>query len=428
MPVIQQYLPFLAIFAPIAMFWNQFKSILSRITLFFYKERKIPAELMFLFYEYLSKYKKYNFNDYNITINSAYRKDTGDIKKFIQKTNYLEIFFYKYFIPVSVRRNDDSGAESTFTIRYFSLTFPFDRLLEKFSNSLSAPSYDHFNIYRLTGESKTGHSGASIFNNGNSSSANQGNNNKKISLYHPNRNYWFKYKFGRIVGHDINDYVLTKQHNYKNKYVYSKTGLYIKSIVDRWNKSEDWYALHDVRYYRGMLLHSLPGAGKTSLVTRIAKDLGLPLYLMDLATFNNKSLSELSITLTGIKKILLIEDIDCIFDGRNNLNKTDLKESLTFDALLNFLSGADELRNVFVFITTNNIDKLDSALIRPGRCDEIINFPHLDYEEKYKVAEIVAGPDYAESLASEGINDTTAEFENRCVTLALVNYWNKNDS
>lgn len=424
MPVIQQYLPFLAIFAPIAMFWTQFKSILSRITLFFYKERKIPAELMFLFYEYLSQYRKYNFNDYDITINSGYRKDTGEIKKLIQKTNYLEIFFYKHFIPIIVKRNDDKGSESIFTIRYFSLTFPFDRLLNKFSNSLSDPSNDNFSIYRLAGEYRSITSGS--YSTDTISPSNQGNqNNKKVSLYNSNRPYWFKYKFGKIVGHDVNDYSYTKQHNSKNKYVYSKVGLYVKSVVEKWSKSEDWYALHDIRYYRGMLLHSLPGAGKTSLVTRIAKDLGLPLYLIDLSTFDNRSLSRQSFS--SSRKILLIEDIDCIFDGRTNLNKTDLKESLTFDGLLNFLGGAEELRNVFVFITTNNIDKLDSALIRPGRCDEIIDFPHLDYDEKCKVAEIIAGPEYSESLASDGTNDTTAEFENRCVSLALANYWNKNE-
>jgi mitochondrial chaperone BCS1 len=42
---------------------------------------------------------------------------------------------------------------------------------------------------------------------------------------------------------------------------------------------------------------------------------------------------------------------------------------VTFSGLLNILDGAVSSEERLIFMTTNYVDRLDSALIRPGRID-----------------------------------------------------------
>lgn len=91
------------------------------------------------------------------------------------------------------------------------------------------------------------------------------------------------------------------------------------------------------------------------------------------------------------KAILLFEDIDAAFVARmqdeSNSEETDglsgklkireAKSSLSFSGLLNAIDGVASAEDYVVFMTTNRIDKLDSALIRPGRIDmrQLIDYP-----------------------------------------------------
>ena len=50
------------------------------------------------------------------------------------------------------------------------------------------------------------------------------------------------------------------------------------------------------------------------------------------------------------------------------------KSGLTFSGFLNALDGVRSLDGTIVIMTTNHRDKLDPALIRPGRCDLQIEF------------------------------------------------------
>ena len=58
---------------------------------------------------------------------------------------------------------------------------------------------------------------------------------------------------------------------------------------------------------------------------------------------------------------------------------------MTFSGILNALDGITTSENQIVILTTNHIENLDPALIRPGRVDHIMRF---DYAVKEQIKEI----------------------------------------
>src|SRR3989344_5431434 len=70
--------------------------------------------------------------------------------------------------------------------------------------------------------------------------------------------------------------------------------------------------------------------------------------------------------------IIVFEDIDCMSnvalkrDGTMQINERD---KLTLSFVLNCIDGAMSLNDCIYIITTNKIDKLDEAILRPGRMD-----------------------------------------------------------
>jgi mitochondrial chaperone BCS1 len=60
--------------------------------------------------------------------------------------------------------------------------------------------------------------------------------------------------------------------------------------------------------------------------------------------------------------VIALEDIDSVFNGRQPLGE------LSFSALLNTLDGAGAVEGSIAILTTNHRERLDRALIRPGRC------------------------------------------------------------
>ena len=81
---------------------------------------------------------------------------------------------------------------------------------------------------------------------------------------------------------------------------------------------------------------------------------------------------------TSKRSILLFEDIDCLFDKNRKNNDS---KGVTLSGLLNVLDGAQAQTGRVVVLTTNYVDALDSALIRPGRADMRIEFGLATYSQ-----------------------------------------------
>jgi mitochondrial chaperone BCS1 len=59
--------------------------------------------------------------------------------------------------------------------------------------------------------------------------------------------------------------------------------------------------------------------------------------------------------------------VDAVFNQRNKASGNESK--LSFNGLLNALDGVTAQQGRLVFMTTNHLEKLDPALVRPGRAD-----------------------------------------------------------
>jgi mitochondrial chaperone BCS1 len=67
--------------------------------------------------------------------------------------------------------------------------------------------------------------------------------------------------------------------------------------------------------------------------------------------------------------LLLIEDVDCVFKAER---LTAEQTGVTLSGLLNALDGVSSREGRVLFLTTNHPERLDPALIRPGRVDRKI--------------------------------------------------------
>lgn len=143
----------------------------------------------------------------------------------------------------------------------------------------------------------------------------------------------------------------------------------IRDVVadaQRFHADEVRYQALQVPYRRGYLFYGPPGTGKTSLAMALAAELGRDLYIMALGgtLLTDEDLGRMLDSL-GPKAVVLIEDIDGVFEGR--VKKAN--NAVTFSGLLNVLDGVLSQTGQVLVMTTNHREHLDPALARPGRID-----------------------------------------------------------
>ena len=91
--------------------------------------------------------------------------------------------------------------------------------------------------------------------------------------------------------------------------------------------------------------------------------------------------------------IIVLEDIDSFF-----IDREAKSVNVSFSAILNLFDGLFTPGNgTILFMTANNPEQIDNALIRPGRVDKIVKF---DYPRKKEIGEafesIVGGDNFGE--------------------------------
>jgi DNA polymerase III delta prime subunit len=223
-----------------------------------------------------------------------------------------------------------------------------------------------------------------------------------------------------------------------NKSLKTIYGSYMANVVKRINffiQNRDWYIKKGIPHTLGLLLHGPPGCGKTSLIKAIANDthrhiinvqlnknitqtqLKALFFTEELFVFNKKTNVNELFLIPLEQRIYVMEDVDAISDvlySRDITNEkkeiedkvrkeayeeakrtaiakgyapppppsdiSENKESLTLAFVLNLLDGILETPGRILVLTTNHPEKLDSALVRPGRIDLNIHFDRCSRE------------------------------------------------
>jgi len=160
-------------------------------------------------------------------------------------------------------------------------------------------------------------------------------------------------------------------------------------------KNNTIYKMVGAEIPRGILLEGPPGTGKTLIAKAIATEAN--------ATFISVSASEFVELFVGMgaskvrnifqkarqnsPSIIFIDEIDSVGrkrSGGSSMGGNEEREQ-TLNQLLAEMDGFTPNENIVVIAATNRKDILDSALLRPGRFDRIINVPLPDRNSRKEI-------------------------------------------
>lgn len=151
----------------------------------------------------------------------------------------------------------------------------------------------------------------------------------------------------------------------------------IQDDLKRFTDSRERLQRLEVPWRRGYLLSGPPGTGKTSVSLAIAASLGFDVARLSLAQVKDDAELDRAVGSLRNRAVLVIEDIDAYSVSHERDHKASRDGGLSLSGLLNALDGFDTPDGLVTIVTTNHAQRLDPALVRPGRLDRSFTLDHI---------------------------------------------------
>ncbi len=203
----------------------------------------------------------------------------------------------------------------------------------------------------------------------------------------------------------------------------------LKEAVELPIKNPEAFERMGIRPVRGILLVGAPGTGKTLLAKAVATERESNFISIKGPELMSKYVGESEKAVREVFRkarqaapcIIFIDEIDSIAYSRNGDDMGDsMVTERVVDTLLTEMDGLQEMKNVIVLAATNRPDIIDTALLRPGRFDKIIEIPMPNNTARLAIFKVhtkrmpLSKDVDLEELAKITENYTGAEIENVC--------------
>ncbi len=176
----------------------------------------------------------------------------------------------------------------------------------------------------------------------------------------------------------------------------------LESLKEELKEAVEWPLKHkeafqyvDVSPPKGILFHGPPGTGKTLIAKALAKmtesnfiSVKGPELLSKWVGESEKGVREIFRKARQASPcIIFFDEIDALVPTRNSADSSHVTENVV-SQILTEIDGLEELHGVLVVGATNRLDIVDSALLRPGRFDRIIEVPRPDAKGRRHIFKI----------------------------------------
>jgi len=153
----------------------------------------------------------------------------------------------------------------------------------------------------------------------------------------------------------------------------------IREVIELPFKQPDLYEHLGVKPYRGVMLWGEPGNGKTLIAKAIANEVRAHFIPVGGPDILDKNFGQSERNLRDIfeeardmqPSIIFFDEIDSIAQSRL-AGESSKWYATVVNQLMSLMDGMKEFGNVTVLASTNRPDLLDTALLRPGRFDYIL--------------------------------------------------------
>ncbi|KAK3828926.1 MAG: P-loop containing nucleoside triphosphate hydrolase protein [Benniella sp.] len=193
---------------------------------------------------------------------------------------------------------------------------------------------------------------------------------------------------------------------------------------------------------RGLLIHGPPGVGKTMLCCALAEELGINFMLVESSQIRSKVVGESEQNIARMFAqakanspcILFIDQIDILAPSRGSTHTSENSGDRIVTGLLTEMDGFFSTSSrksaqvdVLVLAATNRPEVIDSAILRPGRLDQIVHIPAPDQKTRLAILEgysskmpIRICAEEMLQLANNTVGYSGADLENLCREAALI--------